>query len=70
MLKGVSEVLAWLSENVGNIVICLILAGIVVSILIHLFHKKKSGCSSCGGSCGGCAMNGACHGGSQGPKPD
>lgn len=53
--------LLWLAENIGTIVICLLLAGIITFIIAGMAKKKKQGKSSCGCGCGGCPMNGECH---------
>ncbi len=52
--------LAWLTENLGTIVISLILLAAVAAIILSMIRDKKKGRSSCG--CGGdCAHCGACH---------
>ena len=53
--------LAWLTENLGTVVISAILLAVVVCISIHLLHQKKQGKSSCGCNCATCAMHGRCH---------
>ena len=53
--------LAWLSANIGTILIVLVLLAVVVGIIIKLRKDKKKGVSSCGGNCAHCAMGGACH---------
>ncbi len=56
--------MSWIIENIGTIVICLLLVAIVSAIIIRLIKNKKAGKSSCGCGCQSCAMAGACHGAS------
>ena len=51
----------WLADNLGNIIISLVLLAVVVGIIIKLIKDKKNGKSSCGCNCGNCAMSGSCH---------
>ncbi|MBR4200739.1 MAG: FeoB-associated Cys-rich membrane protein [Oscillospiraceae bacterium] len=52
--------LAWLTDNLGTIVITLILIAVVAAIVISMINDRKKGKTSCG--CGGdCAHCGACH---------
>ena len=51
---------AWLSANVGTILIVLVLLVVVIGIIAKLRKDKKKGVSSCGGNCAHCAMNGSC----------
>ena len=60
--------LSWLQENIGSIVVGLILLVVVVLIMRRLILDKKAGkhlcggsCGSCGGGCSGCPMQGKCH---------
>lgn len=53
--------MSWIIENMGTIVICLLLCAIVTAIIIRLIKNKKAGKSSCGCGCQNCAMSGACH---------
>ncbi len=53
--------LAWLSANIGTILIVLVLLAVVIGIIVKLRKDKKKGVSSCGGNCAHCAMHGACH---------
>lgn len=54
--------LAWISENLATIIICVVLAAIVAAIIIYLVENKKRGKSSCGCNCGHCPMAGKCCG--------
>ena len=51
--------------NLASIIVAAVVAVIFVSIIVSAIVKKKQGKSlcSCGSSCAGCAMKGACHGG-------
>ena len=51
----------WLSENLGTIVISLMLIVIVALIIKGMISDKKKGRSSCGCGCSQCPMSGACH---------
>ena len=53
--------LAWLSENIGTIVICALLVLIAAAILISLIKNKKKGRTSCGCGCSNCPMSSSCH---------
>lgn len=53
--------LAWLTANIGTIIICVILAAIVTAIIVKLRKDRKQGKSACGNNCAHCAMAGACH---------
>ena len=53
--------LAWISANIGTIIICAVLLIIVAAIIIGLVKDKKKGKSSCGCHCDHCAMAGSCH---------
>ena len=51
----------WLSENIGTIIISLMLLLIVALIIKGMIRDKKRGKSSCGCRCGHCPMSGVCH---------
>ena len=53
--------LQWISENIGTIVIGLILLVVVGLIVRSLIRQKKQGKSSCGCNCAHCTMHGNCH---------
>ena len=57
--------LAWLTVNLGTILITLALVLIVTCIVLKLIKDKKHGKSSCGGNCAHCNM---CAGHSSGNK--
>ena len=52
--------LAWLTANLGTIIVSLILIGIVTAIIVKMAKDKKSGKGSCGCGCEHCAMHGKC----------
>ncbi len=51
--------MTWLSWVILGVIAALFAAVVVCGIVNR---KKGKGSCSCGGSCGGCAMSGACHG--------
>lgn len=53
--------LQWISSNIGNIILCVLLLTAVVLIIRSLVRQKKQGKSSCGCNCAHCAMSGSCH---------
>ena len=54
--------LDWLAQNLGTIVVLLVLIAVVALIIKYLVGQKKKGKTSCGCNCAGCAMRNACHG--------
>lgn len=50
----------WIVYNLGTIIVCLILIAIVAAIIYSMIKDKRSGKSSCGGSCSSCPMGSAC----------
>ena len=55
--------IAWLSANIGTILIGLVVLDIVIGIVASLRRDKKQGKLSCGGSCGSCShCSGHCGG--------
>ncbi len=58
--------LNFIIDNIGSIIVSLVLVLIVFIAVRSMIKDKKSGKCSCGGSCGscggcsGCAMSGAC----------
>ena len=51
----------WLAENIGTIIVVIILLCIVTAILAVRIHNRRLGKSSCGCNCQHCAMSGSCH---------
>ena len=51
----------WLIENLGSIVVVLVLIAIVSDIIVHMIRQKRSGKGGCGCGCDGCANSGYCH---------
>lgn len=45
--------MTWLIENMGTIVVLLVLVILVALIVRKLYSDKKKGIHSCGGHCGG-----------------
>ena len=52
---------AWLANNLGTILVVLVLAAVVFAIVRSLIRNKKKGKSTCGCNCAHCAMAGTCH---------
>ena len=50
----------FLKDNLGTIVVTLLLIIMVVAIINKLIQDKRKGTSCCGHNCGSCAMCGAC----------
>ena len=53
--------LAWLTQNIGTILICVALVAVFALLILSLVRDKKKGKASCCGGCAGCAMAGHCH---------
>lgn len=53
--------LVWLSENIGTILISLVLLAVVIGVIAGMRKDKKKGKSACGCNCGHCPMSGSCH---------
>ncbi len=51
----------FITENLGTIVVALILAVAVAAIIIASYRAKRAGKSSCGDGCSCCPMSGKCH---------
>ena len=51
----------FITNNIGTIVISILLLGIVSAIIIRTVRNKKHGKSSCGCGCSNCAMSELCH---------
>ena len=52
--------IAWITENLGTILITLVLVLVVTGIIIKLVKDRKKGKSSCGGNCAHCGMRQNC----------
>ncbi|MBO4750613.1 MAG: FeoB-associated Cys-rich membrane protein [Lachnospiraceae bacterium] len=50
----------WIAENLGTILVCLVLIVITGAIVAYMIRNKKTGRSSCGCNCGSCPMSGTC----------
>lgn len=53
--------LAWLQNNLGTLVVALIVFGLFAVAAVKVIKDKKQGKCSCGNSCSHCAMQGQCH---------
>ena len=52
---------AWIVGNIGTIIVCAVLIGVVALIVAAMVRNKKKGRSSCSCGCSGCAMSEHCH---------
>ena len=58
---------AWLTQNIGTILIIAALAAFFALLIWSLIRDKKKGKSSCGGCCSSCTMG--CHYRPADPQP-
>ena len=62
--------LAWLSANLVNIALILVIALVVVLLIRGMIRDKKAGKPSCGGNCASCGVcGGSCSGCRSKPSP-
>ena len=54
--------LDFIVDNLGTILITVVLVTILASIVVKLVRDKRKGKSSCGGNCAHCALGCSCHG--------
>ena len=52
--------MTWIAENIGNIIVILLLLAVVGAAIFSIVNKKRKGLSSCGCNCGSCGMAGMC----------
>ena len=55
----------WIVDNLGTILITLVLIAVVAAIIRSLRKNHRAGKTSCGCNCAHCAMAGKCHGGAR-----
>ncbi len=53
--------ISWITQNIGTLLVILVLAAVVSAIIIKMVKDKRQGKSSCGHNCAHCAMAGVCH---------
>ena len=53
--------MSWMIDNLGTIVVGLLLAAVVTAIIIRQIKNKKARIHSCGSGCQCCALAGTCH---------
>ncbi|MDR0812387.1 MAG: FeoB-associated Cys-rich membrane protein [Oscillospiraceae bacterium] len=58
--------MSFLAENIGTIVIGLVVAAIVAAIIIKTVRDKRAGRSSCSCGCSGCSSAADCGAGKSG----
>ena len=54
--------LDFIVDNLGTILITVVLVTILAAIVVKLVREKRKGKSSCGGNCSHCALGGSFHG--------
>ena len=58
--KEVIKMIGWITDNLGTLLISMLLILMVVGIIISMINDKKQGKSSCGGNCANCRLCTAC----------
>ncbi|MBQ6425580.1 MAG: FeoB-associated Cys-rich membrane protein [Clostridia bacterium] len=53
--------MSWLANNLGTIIVALILIAVISLAVARLVKNRRSGKSSCGCNCAHCAMAESCH---------
>lgn len=53
--------LAWVSQNIANIIIGTVILAVILLIIASMIWKKKQGKTSCGCGCKDCGMSEICH---------
>ena len=53
--------IAWLTQNIGTILVLLILIAIVAAVTVSMVRAKKKGHTSCGNGCAHSALHGTRH---------
>ena len=53
--------MSWFIENMGTIVVGLLLAAAVVAVICKMVSDKKKGKGGCGCGCENCPSRGQCH---------
>ena len=51
----------WLSNNIGTIIVAVIVFGLFIGLVIKFYIDKKRGKLSCGCGCEDCAMKNSCN---------
>ena len=51
----------WFMQNLGTVLVAVILIILVALVIRSLVKDKKAGKSTCGSNCAHCAMAGKCH---------
>ena len=52
--------IAWITANLGTILVTLLLVLMITGIIHSMIRDKKQGKSSCGGNCAHCKMCAGC----------
>ncbi len=59
-MEGRDCMLGWLSANLINILLVAVIMAVVVLLIRGMIRDKKTGKSSCGGSCASCSACSSC----------
>ena len=54
--------MSWILNNIGTILIFLLLTAVICAVIHSMRKNKKIGKTSCGCGCAGCVLRGKCHG--------
>ena len=60
-MKGLLIKMQWLINNLGTLVVLLIVAVIIGLAVFSVVRKRAKGGCSCGCGCNNCPMSGKCH---------
>lgn len=53
--------LLWLQQNIGTVIVCIVMLIVISLLLIKAIRDKKKGKSFCGCGCKNCAMHDKCN---------
>ena len=51
----------WFSNNIGTIIVAVLVFGLFIGLVVKFYVDKKRGKLSCGCGCEDCAMKNKCH---------
>jgi hypothetical protein len=51
----------WFVNNIGTIIVAIVLAGLLALLIVTLIRRKKQGKSSCSCGCASCPHSEKCH---------
>lgn len=59
-MNGNGEKMKWFIENLGTLIVCVVLVAGVVLAIVRMVKNKKRGETCCSRGCSSCPMNGKC----------